>query len=498
MDLLCGISLPARNKYDSRRPPGNFESSRLSASPARTRHTAALRRDGMGVDGAGACGVQEADLGTGTGPPASPALAKQREETVVRRHEQDLAVHGRTAYSVAILASGTYFVYLILEDIKKDGSVSILHWSLLARSFSPRTLAHLVGLWLSLNAALVCANVGFRCWRAGRGAKFAQNPFFWDGMWVLAALMLHVAMLVVPVVVAYLVDLPASAICALCCEQTRLLMKSYAYLREHVRAALADPRRDSNDSLSHLAYYMFAPTLMYCDTYERAARVRPAALLGHAAAFLATLCTMVVATGRGALRPFCAEDAVLLDLVPWRGAPRHVYQLGLVLLRAVPAGAVLALGSGQALHHWHRVFAEGMRFRERAFTGAWLNKYIFKEMLSLGFSSLKCKIVTVMVSAAFHEYVTAVSLGYLVPYFFIFYISGAVFVLLDPFGLQKQSFGNLFVILTYSGGVASLLSFYFTESTARIHCPKLVEGPLDIFIPRSFMCENPFNNCTFI
>lgn len=44
-------------------------------------------------------------------------------------------------------------------------------------------------------------------------------------------------------------------------------MKSYAYLREHVRSVLA--LQDTNDSLGHLAYFMFAPTLVYQDRYER-------------------------------------------------------------------------------------------------------------------------------------------------------------------------------------------------------------------------------------
>ena len=46
-------------------------------------------------------------------------------------------------------------------------------------------------------------------------------------------------------------------------------MKSYAYLREHVKGVLAQPPMDTNDSLSHLAYYLFAPTLVYQDSFKR-------------------------------------------------------------------------------------------------------------------------------------------------------------------------------------------------------------------------------------
>ncbi|XP_052126826.1 sterol O-acyltransferase 1-like [Frankliniella occidentalis] len=227
---------------------------------------------------------------------------------------------------------------------------------------------------------------------------------------------------------------------------------------------------------------------------------------------------MVVVAGRGALRPFCGEDARLLALWADLGAPRYGYQLALLVLRALPAGAVLAVGASMALHHWHRVFAEAMRFRARAFTRAWwnaacyaeyfrdwnqivkawLNKYVFKEMLTLGFSSMTSKLATVAVSAVWHEYIVAASLGYFLPYFFSFYVISAVIVLIEPPGLQKKPFGNLFVILTLSGGIASILSIYFMESTARQNCPQIVGAPWDFFVPRSVICEEPFKNCTFL
>ncbi len=92
----------------------------------------------------------------------------------------------------------------------------------------------------------------------------------WDATWMLAALLLHAAMIGLPVVAAYWLRLPISAMGALCCEQVRLLMKSYSYLREHVRGALTcPPPADTNLSLGHLVYFMFAPTLIYRNTYER-------------------------------------------------------------------------------------------------------------------------------------------------------------------------------------------------------------------------------------
>lgn len=89
----------------------------------------------------------------------------------------------------------------------------------------------------------------------------------WDRGWVCVAVLLHAHWLVLPAWAVYRLDLPASAACALSYEQVRLLMKSISYLREHVRETLT--LCPTNDSLGHLVYFLFAPTLIYKDSYER-------------------------------------------------------------------------------------------------------------------------------------------------------------------------------------------------------------------------------------
>lgn len=97
--------------------------------------------------------------------------------------------------------------------------------------------------------------------------------------------------------------------------------------------------------------------------------MRVAAALGHAALFLLAVFTMVVAAGRGALRPFCGgADAALLDAWSLRGASRLAFQLTLVVVRATPAGAVLAVGTALAMHSWHSAFAALLRYPTHGFT----------------------------------------------------------------------------------------------------------------------------------
>ncbi|XP_034238071.1 sterol O-acyltransferase 2-like [Thrips palmi] len=403
-----------------------------------------------------------------------------------------LGVNPVTVYSGALVCAAAYLVNLGIDDLREHGRVSILHWPLLARSFSGATLVQLFLLWISCNIVLVVANGGFRLWRSGRAALLKNGTLYlWNYGWLLAGVALHTAMVVVPSWVGYQVDLPASAMCALCFEQVRLLMKSYAYLREHVKGALALPPQDTDDSLGHLVYFLFAPTLVYRDSYERTPRVRFGVAVAHGAVFLLTVFTMVVAAGRGALRPFCGgEDAVLLDAWGLSGPPRLAFQLGVIVVRATPAGAVIAVGTALAMHSWHTVFAELLRYPSIGFTKpwwnapsytvffrhwnmfvkAWLYTYVFKELLTRGHSSTAAKMITIVLSAFWHEYILAVSLGYIIPYCALTYVCTAAIVIPDPLGLQKNLRGNIFVLLTLSGGIASLIAFYFAESTARLHC----------------------------
>ncbi|KAK3911273.1 Sterol O-acyltransferase 2 [Frankliniella fusca] len=437
--------------------------------------------------------------------PRRPPLRHSSSKAGRMGQELDLTVHTRTAYHIAFVGVVCYFVNLILEDIKRDGSATLLRWELLGPSFSPSVLLQLTALWLLVNAFLLANNLGVRCWRAGR--ELYVKRAVWDTLWLLAALVLHAAMVVVPAAGMHLLDLPTWARCALCCEQLRLIMKSYSYLREHARTVLSVPARpaararhsaraDGADlSVGHLVYFMFAPTLLYRDSYERCPRVRPLAVLVHAGVFFASVFTMVVVCARSSLRPLCGgEDAPLLALWTALGAPRFP----LVVIRSYPVAAVMLAGITTAMHHWHRLFAELLRFRQRGFTKEWLNKYVYKEMRAHGYNIFLAKIFTIVVSAVWHEYILANCFGFLVPFFFFLYTLSTAFVLTEPFGLQKGNYGNLFFLATIPLGLALAQSFYFMEVYARLQCPVVDERPWDIFVPRQWLCDDPFRNCTFI
>lgn len=61
------------------------------------------------------------------------------------------------------------------------------------------------------------------------------------------------------------------------CTQTRLLMKSHAFVRSNVpRAKQFKAKSDGNDKysspcpgFSHFLYFLFVPTLVYRDSYPR-------------------------------------------------------------------------------------------------------------------------------------------------------------------------------------------------------------------------------------
>lgn len=75
-----------------------------------------------------------------------------------------------------------------------------------------------------------------------------------------------VALLTVPVLRLLHYDLPFASSFALLTEAVRLLMKSHAFVRSNAPRALRD---GTTPGFSHWLYFMFAPTLIYCDSYPR-------------------------------------------------------------------------------------------------------------------------------------------------------------------------------------------------------------------------------------
>lgn len=88
----------------------------------------------------------------------------------------------------------------------------------------------------------------------------------WDAAALAALVAFDVALLTLPVLRMLHYAMPFASSFALLTEAVRLLMKTHAFVRSNAPRALTD---GSVPGFSQFLYFMFAPTLVYCDNYPR-------------------------------------------------------------------------------------------------------------------------------------------------------------------------------------------------------------------------------------
>lgn len=118
----------------------------------------------------------------------------------------------------------------------------------------------------------------------------------------------------------------------------------------------------------------------------------------------------------------------------------------------------------------------------------WLYAYIYKDVAKFTKNRLLAAITVFFISAAVHEVILAVSLGFFYPVLSLnFMIPGYLFTLVEKY--MSHSAGNILFWITWIMGDGLIWTTYTMEYYARFNCPSTVENKiLDIFIPRSWFC----------
>ncbi|CAF0802010.1 unnamed protein product [Rotaria sp. Silwood1] len=307
-------------------------------------------------------------------------------------------------------------------------------------------------------------------------------------------------------------------------EQVRFLMKSHAFVRENAPRAILygqiysqkdQTENKSNDQqtysnphspcpeFSKYIYFIFAPTLIYRDSYPRTSSIRWNYVISQLAQFVAAAFFGYYLFYRFCLpvfRYFKSEHVTLKIFV-------------LSILNCTLPGALLLFCAFYGfLHCWLNAFAEMLRFADRQFYSDWwtatswttyyrtwnivvhdwLYTYIYRDCHKL--FGVKYRLVSmyavIFLSACVHEYILSLSFGYFYPVLFLqFAILGFVSMLILPQRTQNIAF-NIFIWTSLFVGLGMQMCLYSIEWYARQNCPRVVNGPLDYFIPRSFFCHD--------
>ncbi|CAF1214273.1 unnamed protein product [Rotaria sp. Silwood1] len=361
--------------------------------------------------------------------------------------------------------------------------------------------------------------------------KKTTSLMIFDWLWLSAYCCYFGLFLYIPVHIILEENYPIVTRMIILIEQVRFLMKSHAFVRENAPHAILYGQiysqrikvediieNKSNDSLneqknsfiphtpcpefSKFLYFLFAPTLIYRDSYPRTSSVRWKFVISQLVQFATTSLFAYYLFYRFCLpvfRHFNSEHVTLKIFV-------------LSILNCTLPGALLLFCTFYGfLHCWLNAFAEMLRFADRQFYSDWwtatswssyyrtwnivvhdwLYTYVYRDCHKL--LGVKYRLVSmyavIFLSACVHEYIISLAFGYFYPILFIqFAILGFISMLILPQRTQNNAF-NVFIWASLFVGLGMQMCLYSIEWYARQNCPRSVNGPLDYFIPRSFFCR---------
>jgi sterol O-acyltransferase len=314
----------------------------------------------------------------------------------------------------------------------------------------------------------------------------------WDDyMWLSAYVVYQLLFLWLPLRTISHHQLPAASAVVVAAEQTRLMMKAHAFIRENIPRVMAykKPTQDSNgDELpcpdfSKYLYFLFAPTLVYRDVYPRnAGPVRWNYVVSNFVQVLASLFYIDYIFERFCIpvfRNFNSEFVTPHRII--------VSIFGCML----PGTLVLFIAFFAILHSWLNAFAEMLRFGDRLFYKDWWNSssfsnyyrtwnvvvhdwlysYVYREIYTLtGKRNRALPMASVfLLSAVFHEYILTVAFGFFYPVLFIMFAgAGFAFIFLPN---KSNRTGNVFMWVALFIGNGVLMCLYSMEWYAQRTCP---------------------------
>uniref|UniRef100_A0A4W5PFG6 O-acyltransferase n=1 Tax=Hucho hucho TaxID=62062 RepID=A0A4W5PFG6_9TELE len=417
--------------------------------------------------------------------------------------------HIRTIYHMFISVLFLFIISTLAVDYIDQGRL-VLEFDLLSYAFGK---LHIVAwAWLLMfSYTLAVPYNALDLW----GTLYHRSPLkvvlSVGAVLVLSALQAAV-LGVLPIYVVFHYQLPPASRFIIILEQIRFLMKSYSFIRENVPVILKHKTKEGEGprgegprfpTFSSYLYFLFAPTLIYRESYPRNPHIRWnyvgvtfAKILGclfYGYFILVRLCIPVFMNDSNT--PFSTRTLVL--------AMFHATLPGMLLL---------LLAFFAFLHCWLNAFAEMLRFADRMFYKDWWNStsfanyyrtwnvvvhdwlyyYGYRDFLWLSRRKFRtaAMLSVFAVSALVHEYVFTLGFGFFYPVMFCLFAFFGVafnFTLNDN---RKSPVWNILMWTCLFIGQGVMVCLYCQEWYAQIHCPRTGTSFWELVTPRSWSCSN--------
>ncbi|XP_017468153.1 PREDICTED: sterol O-acyltransferase 1 [Rhagoletis zephyria] len=301
-------------------------------------------------------------------------------------------------------------------------------------------------------------------------------------------------------------------------ESTRLLMKMHSFVRTNAARVLVGKLKLDTDSggiqrpkssialrlpaFSSYLYFLFAPTLIYRDSYPRTSHIR----------WRFALARFLEIAAIAFLYSYLFERHIKVQFEDFGREELPMRSL-IIKLHGMffPNNIIFLCGFYLILHSWLNFTSELLRFGDRMFykdwwTSAnynayyrdwnvvvhdWLYEYIYKDTYYYIFkgSKLSATIVVFYTSALVHEHIISFALRLFFPVLFCFFGGLGIIMIIITRKVSKR-IGNFLVWATLIIGNGLLFSLYSMEYYARLNCPRTYDKWTDYLVPTAWTCYN--------
>ncbi|KAH8359611.1 hypothetical protein KR093_007803, partial [Drosophila rubida] len=427
--------------------------------------------------------------------------------------------HMRTIYHIFYIILVMFLLNVVCYDYFVEGRINL---GLGTFRGGLRRLHWVMGVWLLEHVFVLALYFAFQGWALVRAKLQAHASLqrFWSHSCLIMYISAQLVFGYVSTSLCLKFRLPFVSACVLLLESTRLLMKMHAFVRFNAERVLKgkqklddDPATESEQPgtansgrpyvppLQCYVYFLFAPTLIYRDSYPRTAHIRWKFALSRLLEIVAV--------------------AFLYAFIHERHIHEHFGQFGKEALGAsqlivklfgmmLPSAVIFLCGFYMILHSWLNFTSELLRFGDRMFykdwwtshtydsyyrnwnvvVHDWLYEYVYRDVYTHIFkgSKVAASLLVFMISALVHEQVLGFALQVFFPVMFVLFgVVGVALVFLMR--SAPKTLGNIFLWFSLILGNGMLISLYAMEYYAKKNCGHLrYESWSDHLTPTIWRC----------
>ncbi|XP_058130787.1 sterol O-acyltransferase 1 isoform X2 [Dasypus novemcinctus] len=414
--------------------------------------------------------------------------------------------HIRTVYHMFTALLILFSLSTLLINYIDEGRL-VLEFGLLSYAFGKLPVV-VCTWWAMFLSTLSVPYFLFQHW--ARGYRKSSHPTMYSVFHASLFLFFQIGILCFgPLYIIFAYTLPPASRFIVIFEQLRFIMKAHSFIRENVPRVLDSIKEKSSTvpipTVNQYLYFLFAPTLIYRDSYPRTPTVRWSYVATQFAQCFA--CIFYVY--------YILERLCIPLFGNIKQEPFSARVLVLCFFNSILPGTLIAFNIFFGFFHsWFNAFAEMLRFGDRMFYKDWWNStsfssyfrtwnvvvhdwlyyYVYKDLL--WFLSKKFKfaamLATFVGSGIVHEYILTVGFNFFYPVLFVFFIFFGMtlnFIVNDS---RKRPIWNLMLWISLFLGHGMVVCLYSQEWYAHQHCPLKNPTFLDYIRPRSWTCYYVF------